>query len=95
MKEKGSYPKPKGESALVLTASSVRTLLTGTFLILSSLSLHFPSASFLPNDLGFTDTYSQKAFCGIYSKDGQIFMSACQGTTPWSHEVPRNKEHTP
>uniref|UniRef100_A0A8C9E3L8 DDB1 and CUL4 associated factor 11 n=1 Tax=Phocoena sinus TaxID=42100 RepID=A0A8C9E3L8_PHOSS len=33
---------------------------------------------FLPNDLGFTDTYSQKAFCGIYSKDGQIFMSACQ-----------------
>lgn len=33
---------------------------------------------FLPNDLGFIDTYSQKAFCGIYSKDGQIFMSACQ-----------------
>ncbi|XP_016061344.1 PREDICTED: DDB1- and CUL4-associated factor 11 isoform X3 [Miniopterus natalensis] len=37
--------------------------------------------SFLPNDLGFTDTYSQKAFCGIYSKDGQIFMSACQDQT--------------
>ncbi|XP_036096759.1 DDB1- and CUL4-associated factor 11 isoform X4 [Molossus molossus] len=36
---------------------------------------------FLPNDLGFTDTYSQKAFCGIYSKDGQIFMSACQDQT--------------
>ncbi|XP_023563495.1 DDB1- and CUL4-associated factor 11 isoform X3 [Octodon degus] len=33
---------------------------------------------FLPNDLSFTDTYSQKAFCGIYSKDGQVFMSACQ-----------------
>ncbi|XP_029397523.1 DDB1- and CUL4-associated factor 11 isoform X2 [Mus pahari] len=36
---------------------------------------------FLPNDLSFTDTYSQKAFCGIYSKDGQIFMSACQDQT--------------
>ncbi|XP_031525038.1 DDB1- and CUL4-associated factor 11 isoform X5 [Papio anubis] len=36
---------------------------------------------FLPNDLGFTDSYSQKAFCGIYSKDGQIFMSACQDQT--------------
>nr|XP_048300185.1 DDB1- and CUL4-associated factor 11 isoform X2 [Myodes glareolus]XP_048300195.1 DDB1- and CUL4-associated factor 11 isoform X2 [Myodes glareolus] len=36
---------------------------------------------FLPNYLSFTDTYSQKAFCGIYSKDGQIFMSACQDQT--------------
>uniref|UniRef100_A0A8C2LKW0 DDB1- and CUL4-associated factor 11 n=1 Tax=Cricetulus griseus TaxID=10029 RepID=A0A8C2LKW0_CRIGR len=43
--------------------------------------LSFCFSSFLPNDLSFTDTYSQKAFCGIYSKDGQIFMSACQDQT--------------
>ncbi|XP_004698970.1 DDB1- and CUL4-associated factor 11 isoform X1 [Echinops telfairi] len=36
---------------------------------------------FFPNYLGFTDTYTQKVFCGIYSKDGQIFMSACQDQT--------------
>ncbi|XP_039194008.1 DDB1- and CUL4-associated factor 11 isoform X1 [Crotalus tigris] len=33
---------------------------------------------FLPNHLTITDSYSQKAFCGIYSRDGQLFMSACQ-----------------
>lgn len=33
---------------------------------------------FLPNHLAFTDLYSQKAFCGIYSRDGRLFMSACQ-----------------
>ncbi|XP_025048596.1 LOW QUALITY PROTEIN: DDB1- and CUL4-associated factor 11 [Alligator sinensis] len=36
---------------------------------------------FLPNHLTFTDTYSQKAFCGVYSSDGQLFMSACQDQT--------------
>ncbi|XP_054848502.1 DDB1- and CUL4-associated factor 11 isoform X1 [Eublepharis macularius] len=36
---------------------------------------------FLPNYLTFTDSYSQKAFCGIYSLDGQLFMSACQDQT--------------
>ncbi|XP_062994030.1 DDB1- and CUL4-associated factor 11 isoform X1 [Elgaria multicarinata webbii] len=33
---------------------------------------------FLPNHLAFTDSYAQKAFCGIYSRNGQLFMSACQ-----------------
>ncbi|XP_058036298.1 DDB1- and CUL4-associated factor 11 isoform X1 [Ahaetulla prasina] len=33
---------------------------------------------FLPNHLTVKDTYLQKAFCGIYSRDGQLFMSACQ-----------------
>uniref|UniRef100_A0A8C3S3K9 DDB1- and CUL4-associated factor 11 n=1 Tax=Chelydra serpentina TaxID=8475 RepID=A0A8C3S3K9_CHESE len=33
---------------------------------------------FLPNQLAFTDSYSQKVFCGVYSRDGQLFMSACQ-----------------
>ncbi|XP_020822785.1 DDB1- and CUL4-associated factor 11 isoform X1 [Phascolarctos cinereus] len=36
---------------------------------------------FLPNYLSFTDSYFHKAFCGVYSKDGQIFMSACQDQT--------------
>lgn len=44
MKEKGSSPKPKGKSALALTPSSVRILLTRTNFTLSSLYLHFPSA---------------------------------------------------
>lgn len=43
MKEKGSYPKAKGKSTLVLTLT-VRILLTRTFLFLSSLYLHFASA---------------------------------------------------
>ncbi|XP_067389182.1 DDB1- and CUL4-associated factor 11 isoform X1 [Emydura macquarii macquarii] len=34
---------------------------------------------FLPNYLALTDSYSQKAFCGVYSRDGQLFLSACQG----------------
>ncbi|XP_039354222.1 DDB1- and CUL4-associated factor 11 [Mauremys reevesii] len=36
---------------------------------------------FLPNQLAFTDSYYQKAFCGVYSRDGQLFMSACQDQT--------------
>jgi len=30
-------------------------------------------------------TYHSKAFCGTYSKDGNYFLSACQGE--WSHFV--------
>uniref|UniRef100_H3AN30 DDB1 and CUL4 associated factor 11 n=1 Tax=Latimeria chalumnae TaxID=7897 RepID=H3AN30_LATCH len=36
------------------------------------------ASHFLPNHVAYIDTYTQKAFCGIYSKDGSIFMSACQ-----------------
>lgn len=36
------------------------------------------SSHFLPNHLSFTDSYTQKAFCGIYAKSGDLFMSACQ-----------------
>ncbi|XP_053218783.1 DDB1- and CUL4-associated factor 11 isoform X2 [Podarcis raffonei] len=39
------------------------------------------ASHFLPNHLSFTDSYSQKAFCGIYSRDGKLFMSACQDQT--------------
>lgn len=39
-----------------------------------------PHPSFLPNHVTFTDAYPQKAFCGLFSDDGSLFVSACQGT---------------
>ncbi|XP_070302886.1 DDB1- and CUL4-associated factor 11-like [Salvelinus sp. IW2-2015] len=33
---------------------------------------------FLPNHVTHKDTYQQKAFCGVYSDDGNMFLSACQ-----------------
>uniref|UniRef100_A0AAZ3QVD8 Uncharacterized protein n=1 Tax=Oncorhynchus tshawytscha TaxID=74940 RepID=A0AAZ3QVD8_ONCTS len=34
---------------------------------------------FLPNHVAHKDTYQQKAFCGVYSNDGNMFPSAGQG----------------
>uniref|UniRef100_A0A663F5M1 DDB1 and CUL4 associated factor 11 n=1 Tax=Aquila chrysaetos chrysaetos TaxID=223781 RepID=A0A663F5M1_AQUCH len=36
---------------------------------------------FLPNHVTFTDSYPQKAFCGLFSDDGSLFVSACQDHT--------------
>ncbi|KAJ8277532.1 hypothetical protein GJAV_G00076240 [Gymnothorax javanicus] len=36
------------------------------------------SSHFLPNHVVHQDTYQQKAFCGVYSDDGDTFLSACQ-----------------
>ncbi|KAF5293504.1 hypothetical protein FQA39_LY02989 [Lamprigera yunnana] len=33
---------------------------------------------FLPNEISILDSYSGKAFCGIYSKDGEYFITASQ-----------------
>ncbi|CAB1438160.1 unnamed protein product [Pleuronectes platessa] len=33
---------------------------------------------FLPNHVSHKDTYQQKAFCGVYSEEGNMFLSACQ-----------------
>uniref|UniRef100_A0A3B3TER3 Ddb1 and cul4 associated factor 11 n=1 Tax=Paramormyrops kingsleyae TaxID=1676925 RepID=A0A3B3TER3_9TELE len=33
---------------------------------------------FLPNHVVLKETYHQKAFCGVYSEDGNMFLSACQ-----------------
>ncbi|KAJ3611881.1 hypothetical protein NHX12_021894 [Muraenolepis orangiensis] len=33
---------------------------------------------FLPNYVSHKDTYHQKVFCGLYSNDGSMFLSACQ-----------------
>lgn len=44
-----------------------------------SVSVHVFLHSFLPNYVSHKDTYQQKAFCGVYSEDGNMFLSACQG----------------
>lgn len=36
-------------------------------------------SSFLPNYVSHSDKYQQKAFCGVYSEDGSLFLSASQG----------------
>ncbi|XP_068025753.1 LOW QUALITY PROTEIN: DDB1- and CUL4-associated factor 11 [Melanerpes formicivorus] len=33
---------------------------------------------FLPNQVCFSDTYPQKAFCGLFSPKGDLFVTACQ-----------------
>ena len=33
---------------------------------------------FLPNEMTIEDIYHHKAFCGTYSQDGSLFLSACQ-----------------
>ncbi|XP_066578945.1 DDB1- and CUL4-associated factor 11 [Amia ocellicauda] len=35
-------------------------------------------AHFLPNQVTHKEVFHQKAFCGVYSEDGQLFLSACQ-----------------
>lgn len=45
-----------------------------------SKSYTFPH-SFLPNHVVYKDTYQQKVFCGVYSDEGNMFLSACQGET--------------
>jgi WD repeat-containing protein 23 len=37
------------------------------------------SENFLPNTITRVASYGHKAFCGTYSKDGNIFLSAAQG----------------
>lgn len=51
-----------------------------SLLLLKSIGVPFALLlSFLPNHVTHKDTYQQKAFCGVYSDDGNMFLSACQG----------------
>uniref|UniRef100_A0A8C6KXV3 Ddb1 and cul4 associated factor 11 n=1 Tax=Nothobranchius furzeri TaxID=105023 RepID=A0A8C6KXV3_NOTFU len=43
-----------------------------------SMNLFSLFLSFLPNYVSHKDSYLQKAFCGVYSEDGNTFLSACQ-----------------
>uniref|UniRef100_A0A8C7ZT00 Ddb1 and cul4 associated factor 11 n=1 Tax=Oryzias sinensis TaxID=183150 RepID=A0A8C7ZT00_9TELE len=69
----------------MLTESSNHHFLSCTFLLDSSvppddmmiMTFLIPH-SFLPNHVSHKDTYQQKAFCGVYSEDGNLFLSACQ-----------------
>ena len=44
--------------------------------------------SYLPNTMNVMARYQQKAFCGVYSNSGDIFLSACQGKT-WGRLLSR------
>lgn len=40
---------------------------------------YFVFIRFLPNSPHVVQCYSHKAFCGTYSQDGELFLTACQG----------------
>uniref|UniRef100_A0A8C8GPK6 DDB1- and CUL4-associated factor 11 n=1 Tax=Oncorhynchus tshawytscha TaxID=74940 RepID=A0A8C8GPK6_ONCTS len=64
-----------------LDRSEIRTqilLTTMRSMLLKSIGVPFTLLSFLPNHVTHKDTYQQKAFCGVYSDDGNMFLSACQ-----------------
>lgn len=37
---------------------------------------------YLPNEMTVLARYGGKAFCGVYSQNGDYFISACQGMFP-------------
>uniref|UniRef100_A0A673CG09 Ddb1 and cul4 associated factor 11 n=1 Tax=Sphaeramia orbicularis TaxID=375764 RepID=A0A673CG09_9TELE len=49
--------------------------------------------SFLPNYVSHKDTYQQKAFCGVYSEDGNMFLSACQDQNIRLYDTSRGRFH--
>uniref|UniRef100_A0AAQ5XHF0 DDB1- and CUL4-associated factor 11 n=1 Tax=Amphiprion ocellaris TaxID=80972 RepID=A0AAQ5XHF0_AMPOC len=49
--------------------------------------------SFLPNYVSHKDTYQQKAFCGVYSEDGNMFLSACQDQNIRLYDTTRGRFH--
>uniref|UniRef100_A0A3Q3WDV5 DDB1- and CUL4-associated factor 11 n=1 Tax=Mola mola TaxID=94237 RepID=A0A3Q3WDV5_MOLML len=48
---------------------------------------------FLPNYVSHKDTYQQKAFCGVYSEDGNMFLSACQDQHIRLYDTTRGRFH--
>uniref|UniRef100_A0A3Q3GQ37 DDB1- and CUL4-associated factor 11 n=1 Tax=Kryptolebias marmoratus TaxID=37003 RepID=A0A3Q3GQ37_KRYMA len=48
---------------------------------------------FLPNYVSHKDTYLQKAFCGVYSEDGNMFLSACQDQNIRLYDTSRGRFH--
>ncbi|XP_034718088.1 DDB1- and CUL4-associated factor 11 isoform X2 [Etheostoma cragini] len=48
---------------------------------------------FLPNYVSHKDTYQQKAFCGVYSEDGNMFLSACQDQNVRLYDTTRGRFH--
>uniref|UniRef100_A0A672GLU3 Uncharacterized protein n=1 Tax=Salarias fasciatus TaxID=181472 RepID=A0A672GLU3_SALFA len=48
---------------------------------------------FLPNYVSHKDTYQQKAFCGVYSENGNMFLSACQDQNIRLYDTTRGRFH--
>ncbi|XP_023182156.1 DDB1- and CUL4-associated factor 11 isoform X1 [Xiphophorus maculatus] len=48
---------------------------------------------FLPNYVSHKDTYLQKAFCGLYSEEGNMFLSACQDQNIRLYDTTRGRFH--
>ncbi|MEQ2241835.1 DDB1- and CUL4-associated factor 11 [Ilyodon furcidens] len=48
---------------------------------------------FLPNYVSHKDTYLQKAFCGVYSEEGSMFLSACQDQNIRLYDTTRGRFH--
>uniref|UniRef100_A0A087XWX7 DDB1- and CUL4-associated factor 11 n=1 Tax=Poecilia formosa TaxID=48698 RepID=A0A087XWX7_POEFO len=48
---------------------------------------------FLPNYVSHKDTYLQKAFCGVYSEEGNMFLSACQDQNIRLYDTTRGRFH--
>ncbi|XP_039646857.1 DDB1- and CUL4-associated factor 11 [Perca fluviatilis] len=48
---------------------------------------------FLPNYVSHKDTYQQKAFCGVYSENGNMFLSACQDQNVRLYDTTRGRFH--
>ncbi|KAI5092150.1 DDB1- and CUL4-associated factor 11 [Silurus meridionalis] len=48
---------------------------------------------FLPNHVAHKDTYQQKAFCGVYSEDGNLFLTACQDQNIRLYDTSRGRFH--
>ncbi|XP_013880714.1 DDB1- and CUL4-associated factor 11 [Austrofundulus limnaeus] len=48
---------------------------------------------FLPNYVSHKDMYLQKAFCGVYSEDGNMFLSACQDQNIRLYDTTRGRFH--
>ncbi|XP_012708832.2 DDB1- and CUL4-associated factor 11 [Fundulus heteroclitus] len=48
---------------------------------------------FLPNYVSHSYTYLQKAFCGVYSDEGNMFLSACQDQNIRLYDTTRGRFH--
>uniref|UniRef100_A0A3B3Z0J3 Uncharacterized protein n=1 Tax=Poecilia mexicana TaxID=48701 RepID=A0A3B3Z0J3_9TELE len=56
-------------------------------------SRHSFTHIFLPNYVSHKDTYLQKAFCGVYSEEGNMFLSACQDQNIRLYDTTRGRFH--
>uniref|UniRef100_A0A3B5B535 DDB1- and CUL4-associated factor 11 n=1 Tax=Stegastes partitus TaxID=144197 RepID=A0A3B5B535_9TELE len=77
---------------LLATASSALKGRYSFTHMLTEVRLH-NEKHFLPNYVSHKDTYQQKAFCGVYSEDGHMFLSACQDQNIRLYDTTRGRFH--